>query len=412
MPTYKEGHLFILGSGPAPPDTLPDAPPKHWFELHVLPAGLRLVHFPEECDYENIVEDLNEDEFRAEPWAIPGEAGSARGLVIAAKTKKYYLRTGPAPSADSDEKWWTGHRRDCAEWLTRLGYEPPEEGEPPKEPEPEEEEEAEEEPEEPLWKREGRKRGRLLVVASCPELGTRDLQIGDDTRFQEEVMTHLLRLRDGERIHVAFDRAGTTTSSPEDTMMFEIASLWNRSGKKHWDTVIKATKWFHAYQQMVKMGLLQIQTQNPECALEVLCLHGGPITQAEQAQMPNILEGARADCEAKGIKLVAEQRNVSYADFHNVVLPEHSLECLVEVEGGDPTASEMGLTIHWCSAGAVLPAIGTMTSLTTLDLDENQIQDVSPLASLTSLTSLDLRRNQIVDRSPLQDLSKSCTIYW
>ena len=41
MPTYKEGHLLILGSGPAPPDTLPDAPPKHWFELHVLPAGLR-----------------------------------------------------------------------------------------------------------------------------------------------------------------------------------------------------------------------------------------------------------------------------------------------------------------------------------------------------------------------------------
>ena len=153
-------------------------------------------------------------------------------------------------------------------------------------------------------------------------------------------MTHLLRLRDGERIHIAFDRAGTTTSSPEDAMMFEIASLWNRSGKKHWDTVIKATKWFHAYQQMVKMGLLQIQTQNPECALEVLCLHGGPITQAEQAQMPNILEGARADCEAKGIKLVAEQRNVSYADFHNVVLPEHSQECLVEVEGKDPTASE------------------------------------------------------------------------
>ena len=82
MPTYKEGHLFILGSGPAPPDTLPDAPPKHWFELHVLPVGLRLVHFPEECDYENIVEDLNEDEFRAEPWAIPGEAVLARDATV------------------------------------------------------------------------------------------------------------------------------------------------------------------------------------------------------------------------------------------------------------------------------------------------------------------------------------------
>ena len=108
--------------------------------------------------------------------------------------------------------------------------------------------------------------------------------------------------------------------------MFEIATAWNKSKdagdwrkqKKYWAEIIKATKWFHAYKQMVKMGLLQIQTLNPDHALEVLCIHGGPITQAEQSTMPSILQGAREDCEKKGIKLVAEQRNVSYAELHDV----------------------------------------------------------------------------------------------
>ena len=60
MPTYKEGHLYVLGSGPAPPTSVPDEPEKHWFVLHVLPEGLRLVHFPEECDYKNILDNVTE----------------------------------------------------------------------------------------------------------------------------------------------------------------------------------------------------------------------------------------------------------------------------------------------------------------------------------------------------------------
>eukprot|EP01043_Picozoa_sp_COSAG02_P026974 COSAG02_NODE_1569_length_11894_cov_51.145994_14_plen_70_part_00 len=45
MPTYKEGYLYVLGSGPAPPTSVPDEPEKHWFELRVLEEGLRLVHW-------------------------------------------------------------------------------------------------------------------------------------------------------------------------------------------------------------------------------------------------------------------------------------------------------------------------------------------------------------------------------
>ena len=87
-----------------------------------------------------------------------------------------------------------------------------------------------------LWKREGRRQGRVLVVASCPEFGTRDTEITDATQFEEEVMTHLLRLRDDGRIHIAFDRAGTSTSSPHDTMVFAIASAL-RMGVRNASTI-------------------------------------------------------------------------------------------------------------------------------------------------------------------------------
>ena len=45
-----------------------------------------------------------------------------------------------------------------------------------------------------------------------------------------------------------------------------------------------------------------------------------------------------------------------------------------------------------------------VTALTTLQLFNNRISDVSPLASLTQLNRLDLSRNQIVDISPLMAL--------
>jgi internalin A len=58
--------------------------------------------------------------------------------------------------------------------------------------------------------------------------------------------------------------------------------------------------------------------------------------------------------------------------------------------------------------------LASLTSLTALILQTNQIKDVTPLASLTALTKLGLGENQIQekDRSPLQHLQKSCRILW
>ncbi|MDH4291462.1 MAG: leucine-rich repeat domain-containing protein, partial [Dehalococcoidia bacterium] len=49
--------------------------------------------------------------------------------------------------------------------------------------------------------------------------------------------------------------------------------------------------------------------------------------------------------------------------------------------------------------------LASVTSLTELSLKENQISDISPLASLTSLTELSLGENQISDISPVANLT-------
>ena len=52
-----------------------------------------------------------------------------------------------------------------------------------------------------------------------------------------------------------------------------------------------------------------------------------------------------------------------------------------------------------------------LTSLTNLDLDGNQIQNVSALSGLSSLQTLDLRDNDVGDVAPLKDLTSLKQIY-
>ena len=52
-----------------------------------------------------------------------------------------------------------------------------------------------------------------------------------------------------------------------------------------------------------------------------------------------------------------------------------------------------------------LTALQSLTNLTELNLGDNQISDLTPLQSLTNLTSLSLYNNQISDITPLQSLT-------
>ena len=54
--------------------------------------------------------------------------------------------------------------------------------------------------------------------------------------------------------------------------------------------------------------------------------------------------------------------------------------------------------------GGNISLLSNLVNLTYLDLEDNQVRDLSPLANLTSLTHLNLHENQISDISPLSNL--------
>ena len=58
-----------------------------------------------------------------------------------------------------------------------------------------------------------------------------------------------------------------------------------------------------------------------------------------------------------------------------------------------------------------ISSLASLTELTDLRLDNNQIADVSPLAALTSLTELHISSNQIADVSPLATLTNLNWLY-
>ena len=51
------------------------------------------------------------------------------------------------------------------------------------------------------------------------------------------------------------------------------------------------------------------------CFQEVVCIHGGAITQLEQREMPTILRDARADAEQTGVRCFFDIKPMTFFDF-------------------------------------------------------------------------------------------------
>ena len=65
----------------------------------------------------------------------------------------------------------------------------------------------------------------------------------------------------------------------------------------------------------IKNALKVAAQHNSGELLEVVCIPGGPITQVEQDEMPDILRGAKADAEKSGVALKYRHSTMAYADF-------------------------------------------------------------------------------------------------
>jgi hypothetical protein len=143
---------------------------------------------------------------------------------------------------------------------------------------------------------------RKVIVMSCPEEGTLD-QFGE-APYDQKVMDKVMELQQRGIVKMGYDRAGTSTSVPEDVPLFE-----SKEPAK-----IRQTKWFYGYRTSAKR-VLQTESQGFDGQIEVICIEGGPITRVEAQEMAQIVEEAKADARMSGIKCRIKVIQLSYYDF-------------------------------------------------------------------------------------------------
>lgn len=80
------------------------------------------------------------------------------------------------------------------------------------------------------------------IVVSCPEVGT--LQSDGSEPYDEKVMEKMSELQKAGRVKMAFDRAGTSNASKEDTTAFEACTTLREAGNPMWKDMVKGTNWF------------------------------------------------------------------------------------------------------------------------------------------------------------------------
>lgn len=90
-------------------------------------------------------------------------------------------------------------------------------------------------------------------------------------------------------------------------------------------------------------------------------------------------------------------------------LPRHNFANIMSYRNvgfaADDEGRVTGLNLEKMEIKAIPALLPRFQNLEKLDLYNNQIRDISPLAKLTNLTELDLENNQISDISPLETLT-------
>ena len=143
---------------------------------------------------------------------------------------------------------------------------------------------------------------RRVIVMSCPEWGTLDPY--GEAPFDQPVMDKVTELQQRGIVKMGYDRAGTSTSVPEDVSLFE-----SKEPAK-----IRETKWFYGYKTSAKR-ILQTESQGFDGQTEVICIDGGPITRVEAEEMGRIVEEAKTDAKMNGVKCRIKITQLSYYDF-------------------------------------------------------------------------------------------------
>ena len=121
--------------------------------------------------------------------------------------------------------------------------------------------------------------------------------------YEEKVMDKVTELQQIGVVKMGFDRAGTSTTAPQDKDVD-----WTDAEQ------IRQSTWMYGYKTSVKR-ILQIESQGFLGLIEAICIDGGPVTKVEAAEMEKIAEDAKRDALKSGVKLRIKITRLSYRDF-------------------------------------------------------------------------------------------------
>ncbi|MEG3864114.1 leucine-rich repeat domain-containing protein, partial [Microcoleus sp. herbarium12] len=123
------------------------------------------------------------------------------------------------------------------------------------------------------------------------------------------------------------------------------------------------------------------------------CKHKDSLSESTRHTVEVLLKKAgTSDCnEAEKVLLNLTELNLEYNQIIDI----------------SPLSALTNLTKLCLLSNQITDITGLLglTNLTELDLDNNQITDITPLSGLTNLTDLDLQYNQITDITPLSGLT-------
>jgi len=123
---------------------------------------------------------------------------------------------------------------------------------------------------------------------SCPEHGTLDPNGGPP--YSQSVMDKVNELQQRGRLKGGFDRAGSSNSDARDAETWPKIFKTEREEQLYEEDdatrkgLIKSTYWFAGYQSAAK-AQMKLECQSFDGTLEVICIQGGAITDAEHEEV-------------------------------------------------------------------------------------------------------------------------------
>lgn len=164
---------------------------------------------------------------------------------------------------------------------------------------------------------------RKVIVVSTPGSGP-----DGEGGFTFDVMGSMQVLCFWELVSLAYDWAGSTNCYPEDESKWEKIFASPRPPKEELFELVHSTAWFCTFKGQVK-GAVRAAVLDRR-RVTMVCIDGGPISQAEQEAMPGVREEILQDL-IQGCNVVEQDIDVKLQvfhtsqDFERILSPDNAL---------------------------------------------------------------------------------------